>query len=161
MFGQIVEQLGLPMHVALRGYLNLRTISRGTPVDLFIYGASDDLVEFVALEGEFYYAIDLTNHGQDKDDYPEAGKKAAEYPVYPAYGTPVTFTIGDVLKVQAIYDGTWSFAVGMVEEGMYPRWGKVETGYGESYTEDETPSHTMSVTIRSIPDKQAYIKRVS
>ena len=127
---------------------------------LFIYGASDDLVEFRCLEGVLDFAIDDREGSRGGEDMRGPDKASAEYNVNMFNDRPVVFTVGDMIKVYAIYDGTWLFAVGMVEEGTYPRWGTVETHQEDVSIDEKTPAYSMCVTINSIPEDKAYIKRL-
>ena len=130
-------------------------------MNLFIYGASDDLVEFRCLEGRLDFAIDDREGSRGGEDMRGPDKAGAEYDVNMFNNKPVIFTIGDMIKVYAIYDGTWLLAVGMVEEGTYPRWGRVETDQTDVSPDETTPKYSMCVTINSIPEDKAYIKRVA
>lgn len=66
-----------------------------------IYGASDDLIEIGGVPGaDEFYAQQLR-------------------------GCPVmgSFVLGGKMRVRAIYDGCWSFAVGQVDEDIpLPEW---------------------------------------
>lgn len=72
------------------------------------YGASDDLVEVEGVKGE--------------DEFTAPGNG-------PYMGA---FNLGGKIRVHAIYDGCWSFAVGKVDEDIpLPNWPTriSETGY--------------------------------
>lgn len=64
-----------------------------------MYGASDDLIEASGVRGakEFYSLEDGTYHG--------------------------SFNLGGKMRIHAIYDGCWSFAVGQIDEEIpLPDW---------------------------------------
>ena len=80
-----------------------------------IYGASDDLVEF---EGTFGEAMDKDEDGNNID-VSGPGYKGAEFNVY---DSPAVFIVGELIIVEAMYDGTWSFTIRMKNEGTFPDW---------------------------------------
>lgn len=63
------------------------------------YGASDDLIEVEGIRG------------------------ADEFNVYGDGPHMARFNLGGMMRIHAIYDGCWSFAVGMVDEEIpLPDW---------------------------------------
>lgn len=75
-----------------------------------IFGASDDLIEVSGCKGaDEFYAVEHGLHMGTLDFVSDGGASG----VLPR----------SRLRVHAIYDGTWSFAVGLVEEGdKLPAW---------------------------------------
>ncbi len=77
------------------------------------YGASDDLIEVDGVKG----ADEFCNDGATD------GIIAAK------------FNLGGKLRVYAIYDGCWMFAVGQVDEGIpLPDWPMRFTQHSEGYS---------------------------
>lgn len=150
--------------------------------NLFVYGYSDDLIYFYALKGKIIYAIDEVLQKdieqnphiyEDEDSYMGKDTESIEWGGTNILETGIAiFTIGDLVKLTALYDnnGCWSFAVGMVKENTYPRWGPVEIDekaqselgkkHAEDYGDFDIPSYSMCATINSIPYELSYIKRI-
>jgi hypothetical protein len=79
-----------------------------------IYGASDDLVEVDGCEGA--------------DEFGAYGSKANEVNWHGDLVAPGTGA-AEQMRVTAIYDGCWHFAIGQVDEDVpLPPWG---TGIGQ------------------------------
>ena len=89
---------------------------------IVIYGNSDDLVEFEGVAA----ARDMRGadvHGQDSDNYPEAGAQSAEFPVYIKPSEYAGFIVCRQLVVQAYYREGWGFVVSYSDEGASrPDW---------------------------------------
>ena len=65
---------------------------------LTMYGASDDLVESAGLPG----CDEFNVYSRDSDDNP----------------VRASFVLGGLLRIYALYDGCWSFAVGLVDDEL-------------------------------------------
>lgn len=80
---------------------------------VIIHGASDDLVWIAGCKGENEFNVNPHRNGY-------AG----------------TFNLGGKMRIHAIYDGCWSFAVGQVDEDIpLPDWPiRVKQGIENRYT---------------------------
>lgn len=68
---------------------------------IMFYGHSDDLVHVLDVRGEEEYGA-ITRDNEL---------------------VAATFVVGGIMRVRALYDGCWSFAVGQVGEDMvFPEW---------------------------------------
>ena len=80
-----------------------------------MYGASDDLVEVEGTDS----AIDRTAAPDNSENVAGPGGQGGEFNVT---SEEATFIIGGQVRVFSVYDGTWSFAVGMVDEDTPLPW---------------------------------------
>lgn len=93
------------------------------------YGASDDLVEVEGIPGADEFWCDTT---------------CAPF----AYAT---FVVGGKVRVRAIYDGCWSFAVGQVDEDLeLPAW-------PIRITQHADPSYSVLLEI-DVPDDTSVMR---
>ena len=116
------------------------------PIDSFVKAINDFLEKHqgcTMADGPIQTAV-FTGHSDDIV-YVEGVKGGDEFGCYQSDDDKLvhaTFVLGGKLKVYAIYDGCWSFAVGLVDEDDIPEWPIRHKGFGghSSIVEIDVPA---------------------